>query len=143
MKILVLGATGLAGANGAGVFGAALINPASPNTLYYNLNGANQQQTANNPEYAGMAMPVACTFDRLYVNTFGVSGGGDTFTVNLVKNGVDQGLACTVNSAQGAQVLCSDTSHTVSVAAGDVVALKVVQASGAPIVRLGIGTRCN
>jgi hypothetical protein len=139
----IAGATGPAGANGAGVFGAALINPVSPNTLYYNLNGANQQQTTNNPEFAGMAMPVACTFDRLVVTAYGVSGGGNSFTVTLVKNGTPTTLACTVLSATASLSTCSNISSGFSVVLGDLVALKVDQASGVPIVRLGIGTRCN
>ncbi len=63
--------------------------------------------------------------------------------MNLIKNGVDQSLSCTLTSGVTSQVLCSDTSHTVPVVLGDVVALKIVQLSGTPIVRLGIGTRCN
>jgi hypothetical protein len=101
--------------------------------------------STNSPQFAGGAMPIACTFDRLYVTTFGVSGGADTITVNLVKNGTDQLLSCTVNAAQGSQVTCNDTNaaHAVSVVAGDNVAIKYVQASGTPIVRIGVGTRCN
>jgi hypothetical protein len=79
------------------------------------------------------------------VTTFGVSGGGDTVTVNLVKNGNDQALTCTVSAVQGAQATCSDTNvaHAVPVVAGDNVSIKYVQASGTPIVRIGVGTRCN
>lgn len=120
-----------------------VINPASPNTYYSGLTGDTGNVSTNSPQFAGGAMPIACTFDRLYVNTLGVSGGADTFTVNLVKNGVDTGLTCTVTSATGAQVICSDTTHTVPVVAGDNVSLKYVQGSGTPIVRIGVGTRCN
>jgi len=90
-------------------------------------------------------MPIACSFDRLFVTTFGVSGGSDTFTVNLVKNGVDTSLSCTLTALTGSQVTCNDTNaaHAVSVVAGDNVALKYVQASGSPLVRIGVGTRCN
>jgi hypothetical protein len=136
------GPTGPAGANGAGVFGAAIINPLTPATFYVHVNGT-ATQAANNPEFGGMAMPVACTFDRVVVNTFGVSGGTTTFTVNFVKNGVDQALSCSVTNVVGGQVQCSDTSHTVPVVLGDIVAWKIVQVSGTPIVRIGIGTRCN
>ena len=128
--------------NGAGVFGASIINPLNPNTFYTPLNGSTTFAT-NNPEYGGMAMPVACTIDRLVVNTFGVSGGTTTFTVNLVKNGTDQALACTVTNVASGLVSCSDTSHPIAVAMSDFVALKIVQLSGTPIVRIGIGTRCN
>jgi hypothetical protein len=79
----------------------------------------------------------------MFVTSFGVSGGGDAIAVNLVKNGVDQALSCTVNAVQGAQATCSDTAHTVSVTAGDSISLKYVQASGTPVIRIGVGTRCN
>jgi len=119
-----------------------LINPPNPNTFWVALNSQGQQNT-NSAQFAGMAMPVACTFDRLAVTTFGVSGGADTFTVNLVVNGTDQGLTCTVTAVTGATASCTDTLHTVPVAIGNLVGFKVVQASGTPIVRVGIGTRCN
>ena len=136
------GPTGPAGTNGAGVFGAAIINPASPNTFYVSLNGDGQFNT-NSPEFTGISMPVACTFTTLSVSTFGSSGGTALFTVNLTKNGVDQGLTCSVNSIQGAIASCTDTSPTVAVAVGDIVGLKIFQTSGTPIVRLAIGTRCQ
>jgi hypothetical protein len=56
---------------------------------------------------------------------------------------VDQALSCSVTNVVGGQVQCSDTSHTVPVVLGDIVAWKIVQVSGTPIVRIGIGTRCN
>ena len=97
----------------------------------------------NHPEFAGGAIPIACSFDRLYVNAYGVSGAADNITVNLIKNGADTGLTCSLTSATGAQVTCNDTTHAVSVAAGDMVGLKFVQSSTAPLVRIGVGTRCN
>jgi hypothetical protein len=101
------------------------------------------QISTNSPQFSGMAMPVACTFDRLAVTTFGVSGVADSFTVNLVVNGNDQALTCSVGSTTGSTATCTDNLHTVTVAVGDLVAFKIVQASGAPIVRVGMGTRCN
>jgi len=136
------GPTGPAGTNGAGVFGASIINPAGPNTFYLPLNGDGGFST-NSPQFAGISMPVACTFDRLSVSTFGSSGGNDSFTVNLVVNGVDQALSCTANSATGSVLTCSDTAHTVAVAVGQIVGYKIVQATGTPIVRVSVGSRCR
>ena len=87
-------------------------------------------------------MPVACTFDRLVMSAFGSSGAADSFTETLMKNGVTTPLTCTVVSGTGALSTCSSFT-TVSVVRGDLVGLKVDQVSGVPIVRLGIGTRCN
>jgi hypothetical protein len=142
------GPTGPAGTAGAGSFMVGFLNPGSGTTFYTGLTGDSGQNTAqatNSPQFVGGAMPIACTFDRLYVTTFGVSGGSDAITVNLVKNGVDQSLTCSLTAQQGSQVTCNDTNalHAVSVSAGDNVALKYVQASGTPIVRIGVGTRCN
>jgi hypothetical protein len=124
------------------VFGASIINPASPNTFYMSLNGDNQFNT-NSPQFTGISMPVACTFDRLSVSTFGSSGGSDFFTVNLVVNGVDQALSCTANSLTGSILTCSDTAHTVAVAVGQIVGYKIVQGFGTPIVRVSVGARCR
>jgi len=130
---------------GAGSFTVGVINPASPSTYYSGLTGDTGNVSTNSPQFTGGAIPIACSFDRLFVTTFGVSGAADTFTVNLVKNGTDTSLSCTVTSGTGIQVVCSDTNpaHAVSVVAGDNVSLKYVQTSGAPIVRIGVGTRCN
>jgi hypothetical protein len=113
-------------------------------TFYTALTG-DTSSAVNTPQFAGGAVPISCSFDRLFVNTFGSSGGADTITVNLVKNGSDTSLSCTVTAVTGSQVSCSDTNaaHAVAVVAGDNVALKYVQSSGAPIVRIGVGTRCN
>ena len=125
------------------MFSAGIFNSATL-TFYSSLTG-DTASTTNHPQFAGGAIPIACTFDRLYVNAYGVSGVADTITVNLVKNGADTGLVCSVTSATGLQVTCNDTNaaHAVSVVAGDNVALKFVQSTSAPLVRVGVGTRCN
>ena len=63
--------------------------------------------------------------------------------VNLVQNGTDTGLMCSLTSVNGAQVGCNDTAHTVTVAAGDMLGYKIVTGSTAVNVRIGIGTQCN
>ena len=90
-----------------------------------------------------MSMPVACTFNVLSVSLYGVSGSTNLTTLTLVKNGVDTALTSSANSVTGSVIKCTDTTHTVAVAVGDIMALKLVQASGTPFVRVGIGTRCN
>jgi collagen type I alpha len=138
------GPTGPQGAAGAGSFTVGFANPTTGTTFYTALTGDSITSTAQG-QFAGGAIPISCTFDRLYVTTFGVSGANDSLTVNLVKNGVDQALTCSLTSVTGSQVTCSDTNsgHAVSVTAGDNVALKYVIGSATPFVRIGVGTRCN
>ena len=136
------GPAGPAGTNGAGVFGASLINPANTNTYYVSLNG-DSQNASNSAQFTGISMPVACTFTTLSVGTFGSSGGDASFTVRLTKNGVEQSLACSVNSTQGAIARCLATSPPIAVAVGDIVGLRIDQSSGLFPVRLAIGTRCQ
>ena len=70
-------------------------------------------------------MPTGCTFDSMYVGTSAVPyglGGGASFTVTLYKNGSATLLAASGNSSIPSGG--SNTSSTVSVLAGDTVALK-------------------
>lgn len=63
-------------------------------------------------------IPVAGTISRLRVATNSPPGGGLNWKYSLVVNGVDSALTATIaDSATSA----ADTTHTVSVAAGDVV----------------------
>jgi hypothetical protein len=69
-------------------------------------------------------MPVACTFDSLYVIANAVQmglGGGDVITVTLYRNSVATALTVTVTSAAPAVV--SLTGQSVPIAAGDLIAL--------------------
>jgi hypothetical protein len=90
-------------------------------------------------------MPVACTFDRLSVTLASVTGGaGDTVTVTLVKNGVDQTMTCTATSSSTVNALVSCSSTTpIAVAIGDIVGLHLTQTNSTPVIRIGVGTRCN
>ena len=138
------GPTGPAGSNGAGVFGTGFINPNNTNPFWLSLNGDSPQTTLN-PEWQGMAMPVACTFNTLQVGLYAQSGGQtDSITVTLTKNGVDTGLACTgvSSGSAGTRTSCS-SANNVAVAVGDIVGYHVTQTTGVPAVRVGIGTRCN
>ena len=140
------GPTGPAGASGAGgIFGAHQVNPANLNPWWMSINGDSTQTTLN-PEWAGFAMPVACTFDTFHVTLYHQSvAGTDDITVTLVKNGVDTGLGCTATSSAtvGAVTSCSDTSPTVSAAVGDIMAFHFSQTNFTPIVRIAVGTRCQ
>ena len=138
------GPIGPQGANGAGVFGASQINPNNLTPFYLPLNG-DTLQNSNGAQFTGISMPVACTFDRLSVTLAAISGGAaDTVTVALVKNGTDQSMTCTATSSATINGLTSCSSTTpIAAAIGDIIGLHVTQTNATPLVRIGIGTRCN
>lgn len=92
-------------------------------------------------------MGAACTFNYFnvvarHVNT----AGANTMTLNLVVNNVDQALGCsfaTTNATVGTMLSCNDTAPTVSVNAGDIVAIKYVQTSSTPLIYTSVVTKCN
>lgn len=56
-------------------------------------------------------------------------GGGLSYTVTLVKNGVDTALSCVISNAATS---CSDTSTQVSVSPGDLIDVKVTSTCCVP-----------
>ncbi len=62
----------------------------------------------------------ACTVDGLQVRNY-TGDTADKFTATLYHSGVSTSLTC--GTPTGALTPCSDTSHTVSLAAGDTIAL--------------------
>jgi len=67
-------------------------------------------------------VPHACTIDSLYIKQDTAAGVGITRTYVIQKNGVDTTLTCTTSGSS--QVTNSDTTHSVSFAAGDTIAIK-------------------
>jgi hypothetical protein len=127
-----VGPTGAAGAPGAGiVFAANIINSATDGSFFFSPNASGDATVGG--EWITFAqnaipMPVACTFDSLYVIPSAVGmglGEGDVIVVTLYKNAVATPLAVTTTSASPA--VGSLTGQSVAVAAGDLIAL---QASG-------------
>ena len=126
------------------MFGASVANPSNLTPFYLSLSGSTPF-TTNGPAFGGMSMPVACTFDRLSVSLYAVTGGNaDTIAVTLVKNGVDTGLSCSLASSAtlGNISQCLATTP-VAAAVGDIFALHVTQTDFTPVVRIAMGTRCN
>ena len=68
-------------------------------------------------------IPISGTFKNLYTNKITQSGGSTTVTITLYKNGVAQTLTCVTPSS--APSSCSDTTHSVSVSAGDTLVMGV------------------
>lgn len=69
----------------------------------------------------------AVTFSNLNVKLSVAPGsGGATYTINLRKNATTTALTCTVADPN---TTCSDTTHSVTVAAGDLMDIEVVPAN--------------
>jgi hypothetical protein len=71
-------------------------------------------------------MPFAGTLGNFTVR---IISDGITFTAIVRKNGVDTALACTIPAPVA--VTCSDTTDTVSFAAGDLISVRTTTDFGA------------
>jgi hypothetical protein len=102
---------------------------AQATTAYYG--PAHQSATE---DAVGYPVPIACTLTRLFVSlAANVGGAAQTVTVTLRKNKVDTAVTCTIASGAAAG---SDTAHTVTFAAGDLIDLKVVTSATTGAIQL-------
>lgn len=76
--------------------------------------------------------PVAGTIKNLYAQAAAVPGAGQTYTYAVMKNGAPQTLTC--QTAGGAASGSHDTTHSFSVAAGDLVTVRVLVSVTAAVV---------
>ena len=90
-------------------------------------------------------MPSACTFDALYTFANLTSGSGTaTFTLFVNDAQPSSTLTCANAGAVGSNTTCSDTAHTVSVSAGQLVSMKVAwSVSSPPFGRIGFSLHCH
>ncbi len=115
------GSTGATGASGSstpinwGSYGTSAVNLLTLNGLFGPLFGTGVPGATET--LVQSTVSVATSITNLYVNT-GNIGAGDTLTVTLRKNGSSQTLTCQI-PASG--TTCTDTIHSVTVAAGDLV----------------------
>lgn len=84
-----------------------------------------------------MVMPVAGVLRNLYVVALAAPGAAQTFTYTARINAVDSTITCALSGA--AATTGNDTTHTGTVAAGDVVTVKLVTSAGAAVTRHAIG----
>jgi hypothetical protein len=125
------------------IFMAGTVNPNNLTPFWTTLNG-DSIQTANGQTF-GAPMPVACTITSLTLRLDAInSAGANLVTVTLYKNGSATTMtASAVVSTAGAFAIATDTTHTVSVAAGDSLSIGYVQSNNAEVVRIGVATRCQ
>lgn len=64
-----------------------------------------------------------------------IPGGTESFTMTVIKNGVDSLLSCTIT---GEQTKCSDTTNKISVIQGDTILLRVDPSFNAQLVNIRI-----
>ena len=96
-------------------------------TGYIYPSGQNASGTVGASADADMLIPRAGTLGNLYVAISGAESGSSTFTATLYHNDSSSALTCTVGNSVAT---CHDTTHTVSVSAGDLISIQVTQTTG-------------
>lgn len=115
------------------------VNTAPSTTLNYYPPGIGLGGTITAVANAGVAFPFACTASKLYATLS--TAGGQPVIATVMRNGVASALSGTMATTVGAQAV--DTTHTVSFAKGDLVALAVSTASGTGAIVAGWSFACN
>jgi parallel beta-helix repeat protein len=77
------------------------------------------------------AVPHACTVKKLYAHSSGAPGTGEAYTYTLRKNTADTSITCSISGSTSKDGV--DIMHSVDLAAGDKIAVKVVTSSGASV----------
>ena len=67
-------------------------------------------------------IPTDGTISNLFINLNFAPGTGNDFTITIVKNGTETDLKCKISNLDN---FCKDTSNTVNVKAGDLIAAKI------------------
>ena len=124
------GPTGPAGAGHGLVFAAAFLYPIywTPSGFFFSPNATGDATQSGNLVLYNQAlipMPVACTFDSLYVYAGAVQyglGGGGPITITLWVNNVATALSVNVDNTSGA-VTANQTGASISVNPGDTISL--------------------
>jgi len=114
----------------------AAINTYTPNVTFYG--GLTGITVGSAPESSyQMLLPMAGTFRNLYVHLTVAPGTGNTVQFTLRVNGATPSGAptCTVS---GTATICSDTTDTAAISAGDLVAYQMVSSASASTARASI-----
>jgi len=93
-------------------------------TAYWCISGSLAPSSTEN--FRNIVMPVAGTLKNLYIRNGTTQSGTGSIVFTLRKNGVDTAITVTFTNSDGASATKSDTTNTVSVAAGDLICLKAV-----------------
>jgi hypothetical protein len=104
------------------VLAQALTGAATPTVRYHSLSGTVSSLTT---AYQ-IPIPTACTFSNFYFRIYSAQGGTGSLVITLQKNAVDTALTITIAAGSAAGNF-SNTSNTVTFAAGDTWQIKTVQ----------------
>jgi len=104
------------------VLAQALTGAATPTVRYHSLSGTVSSLTT---AYQ-IPIPTACTFSNFYVRIYSAQGGTGSLVFTLQKNAVDTALVVTIAAGSAAGNF-SDTTNSVTFAAGDTWQIKTVQ----------------
>jgi hypothetical protein len=90
-----------------------------------------------------MASPVACTLSALNVavNNFQTSVS-DTTTITVYQNQLATSMHCSV-ATDGNKSSCSDTTHTLSISAGDTLSIGFVETNDNPFNAITVQMQCE
>ncbi len=100
------------------------ISQAANSTAYWGISGSLAPNTSENARI--IVMPCAGTIKNLYIRIGALQSSGGTMVFTLRKNAADTAITITFANADGSNVTKSDTTNTVSVAAGDTISIKGV-----------------
>lgn len=107
------------------LFGVIGSNIAAPTSGTNYMSPQNRNLIASTDALGQMIMPTAGVFSNLYLNSRAAPGAGTSWTVTMMLNGAAQTLSAAIADAATAN---NDTAHSITVAAGDTVSLKIVVA---------------
>lgn len=106
----------------------AVVSMTAGNTYYI---GVGTSVASGSEANVGIVMPVAGVLSALYVAMPGSPGASQTYTVTVRQNSANTSLAVSIANSG---TTSNDSSHTVTVAAGDVIDIGVVCSAGAATV---------
>ena len=106
----------------SGALAQALTGGASPVTRYHAVAGTVSSLTT---PYQ-IPIPTACTFSNFYFRIYSAQGATGSLVITLQKNAVDTALTITIAAGSAAGNF-SDTTNSVTFAAGDTWQIKTVQ----------------
>ena len=142
------GSLGLSGS----IFSAAFTNPGTgaAGTVYYlapdtltSPAAGNNVSIASSTEGNFVVVPAGCTVSALNVGANNYySAGSDTSTITVYKNSAATSMTCSVTT-DGAGSSCSDTTHTFTVAGGDILSFAYRETNINPYVKLSTTLICQ
>ena len=104
------------------IVAGAINGAATPTTRYHSLVSG----LATNSVLAYIPVPTACTFSNFYFRIYTAQPATGSLVLTLQKNGVDTAISITIASGSAIGIY-TDTTNSVSFAAGDTWQLKIVQ----------------